>query len=163
VEPSGGDLALVAKAATTESFAPFGRVLGPGDRLALGKKGSILLSVEVGRPGPRRVRHLLRYPLARRIVFPLEEVAMLVLALPPGERPVGPPSAFRVLGGAGLLVEAGVWHHGPVPLTEVGMLEVLETTGPADRIDRRSLADLVGHEAARIGLPEEVPPPAGEA
>ena len=81
--------------------------------------------------------------------------------LPPGERPGTPPTAFRVLGGAGLMIEAGVWHHGPVPVSEVGLLEILETSGAADRIDRRPLLDLIGFEAARISLPEEVPPPSG--
>lgn len=157
MDAPAGDIAVEARAATAETFHPFGRVLAPGDRLRLGRAGPVLLSLETAHPGPRRVTHLVRYPLARRIVFPLEEVAMLVLVLPAGERLDVPPTAFRAVGGAGLLIEAGVWHHGPVPVAEVGMLEVLETSGAADRIDRRSLRDLMGSEAARISLPEESP------
>jgi ureidoglycolate hydrolase len=150
-----GDLLLTARAATPEGFEPFGRLLGPGDRARLGKRGPVEIAVEAGRPGPRRVTHLVRYPAARRAVFPLAGAPMLVLVLPPGERPEGPLAAFRTPPGAGLLIEAGVWHHGPVPLGEQGLLEVLETPGPADRVDRRSLRDLTGSEAARIALPEE--------
>jgi ureidoglycolate hydrolase len=150
-----GDLALIARPATVQNFEPYGKLLAPGDRLRLGKKGPVNLAVEDGKPGPRRVTHLVRYPVARRVVFPLASVPLLVLVLPPGEHPSGPPVAFQTGAGVGVLIEAGVWHHGPVPVGDVRLVEVVETPGPADRVDRRALRDLVGSEAARIALPEE--------
>jgi DNA/RNA-binding domain of Phe-tRNA-synthetase-like protein/ureidoglycolate hydrolase len=150
-----GDLTLAARPATPEAFAPFGRLLEPGERVQLGPRGT-LLALDQAVPGPRRVTHLVRYPEARRVILPLGPPGpLLLVVLPPGERPGGPPAAFLVPGGVGVLLQQGVWHAGPVPLAEQGLAELLETSGPVDRLDRRPLRDLVGAEAARVVLPEE--------
>lgn len=149
-----GDLTLATRPATAEAFAPYGRVLLAGERLRLGARGS-LLALEQAQPAPRRVTHLIRYPEARRVLLPMGPGALLVVVLGPGERPGGPPVAFLLPPGAGVLVEAGTWHAGPVPLHAMQVAELLETVGPADRMDRRTLADLVGAQAARVVLPEE--------
>lgn len=141
--------------ASAETFAPFGRLLATGDRVSLGTRGGALLALDRAQPGPRRVTHMQRYPEARRLLLPLGPGALLLVVLPPGERPGGPPSAFLVPSGSGVLLKEGVWHAGPTPLAELAVAEVLETTGPVDRLDRRALAELVGAEGARVMLPEE--------
>ena len=150
-----GDLALVPRGATDESFAPYGRILGPGQRLALGATGGTLVALDAVEPGPRRATHMQRYPEARRLLLPLGPGSLLVIVLPPGERPGGPPSAFLCPAGHGLLLKQGVWHAGPLPLEPMHLCEVLETRGPVDRMDRRSVRDLVGAEGVRVTLAEE--------
>jgi DNA/RNA-binding domain of Phe-tRNA-synthetase-like protein/ureidoglycolate hydrolase len=158
---TAGDLALSARIAAPETFAPYGRLLGPGDRVSLvgrttgGSGGGVLLALDRAEPGPRRITHLQRYPEARRVLLPLGPGALLLVVLPPGERPGGPPAAFVVPQGQGVLLKEGVWHAGPVPLEEMPVAEVLETSGPVDRMDRRTLRELVGAEGARVLLPEE--------
>lgn len=149
-----GDLTLAARVAAPETFAPFGRLLDAGDRVHLAQRGA-LLALDRAQPTARRVTHLVRYPDARRVVLPLGPGALLLVVLPPGERPGGPPAAFLIPAGQGVLIERGVWHAGPAPLSELPVAEVLETTGPVDRMDRRTLRDLVGAEGARVVLPEE--------
>lgn len=152
---AAGDLALSARVAAPETFAPFGRLLGPGDRVRFAERGGALLALDRAQPGPRRITHLQRYPEARRVLLPLGPAALLLVVLPPGERPGGPPAAFVVPAGQGVLLREGVWHAGPVPLEAMPVCEVLETSGPVDRMDRRPLRDLVGAEGARVLLPEE--------
>jgi ureidoglycolate hydrolase len=123
--------------------------------VTLGRREPVVLALDVGHPGPRRVTHLVRWPEVRRAIFPMKEVELLVVALLPGERPEGPPAAFRTPPGVGLLIGPGVWHHGPVAMGEATLLEALETTGPADRMDRRALRDLLGAEAVRVMVPGE--------
>lgn len=150
-----GDLTLAARVAAAETFAPFGRLLAAGDRVTLGARGGTVLALDRAQPGPRRVTHMQRYPEARRVFLPLGPGSLLLVVLPPGERPGGPPSAFIVPSGHGVLLKEGVWHAGPTPLAELPVVELLETTGPVDRLDRRALADLVGSDGARVVLPED--------
>ena len=159
---SSGDLALAAQPALPETFAPFGRLLAPGDRSYLGKRGRVLATVDVRRAGPRRVTHLQRYPESKRALLPMGRAPMWLVVLPPGEAPAGPPAVFLVPEGVGVVLREGVWHAGPVPLAELVVCELLETRGPADRLDRRSLLELARVEAVRVLLPEEpdLPPAA---
>lgn len=150
-----GDLTLPARPATPEVFAPFGRLLAPGARVKLALGGGALLALDHAQPGPRRVTHLVRYPHAARVLLPMGLGTLLLVVLPPGERPGGPPAAFLVPPGSGVMLKPGVWHAGPVPLAEMPVCELLETSGPVDRLDRRPLSELVGAEAARVVLPEE--------
>jgi DNA/RNA-binding domain of Phe-tRNA-synthetase-like protein/ureidoglycolate hydrolase len=153
---SAGDAVVTARAATRESFAPYGRLLRRGDRVHLGSRGPVVVAVDDARPGPRRTTHLVRYPEARRVLFPLrDDASLLLVVLPPGEQPGGPPVAFRIPEGSGVMLLAGTWHAGPAPLADVPVLELLETTGPVDRFDRRSLEDLIGTPGVRVLLPEE--------
>lgn len=149
-----GDLTLATRPATPEAFAPYGRVLLAGERLRIGARGT-LLALDEAQPAPRRVTHMIRYPEARRVLLPMGPGVLLVVVLGPGERPGGPPVAFLLPPGAGLLLEPGTWHAGPVPLHAMQVAELLETVGPADRMDRRPLSELVGAPAARVVLPEE--------
>jgi ureidoglycolate hydrolase len=151
----GGDLLVSARPAAPESFAPFGRLLSTPAQVRMGRKGGVILSLEAGRPGPRRLTHVVRYPLARRAVFSMGPVSLIVVVFAAGERPEGPPLAFRTQPGTGLLLHAGIWHHGPVALADVDLLEALETPGAADRMDRCALKDALGTEAVRVTLPEE--------
>lgn len=151
---TAGDLTLAARVAAPETFQPFGRLLDAGDRVHLAAHGA-LLALDRAQPGPRRVTHMQRYPDARRVLLPLGPGALLLVVLPPGERPGGPPAAFVVPTGHGVLIERGVWHAGPSPLAELAVAELLETSGPVDHMDRRALRDLVGAEGARVTLPEE--------
>ena len=151
----GGDLVLSARPATPEGFAPYGRLLWNGDRETPGLGGSVLLALDAKEAGPRRVRHLQRYPDARRFLLSLGESSLLLVVCGSGDRPVGPAAAFRIPGGVGVLLEAGVWHAGPIPMADTRILEGLEAIGPADRLDRRAVAECLGVEGLRILLPEE--------
>lgn len=153
--PPKGDLVLTARPASADTFAPFGQLLGVGDHVRLGRRGSALAMLDEGRPGPRRFTHLQRCPEARRLLLPLGDVPLLVVVLGPGDPPAGPPAAFRIAPEQGLLVGAGVWHAGPFALEKGVVCEILETRGPVDRFDRRPLSELAGVEAIRVQLPEE--------
>lgn len=150
-----GDLTLAARPATPETFAGFGDLLVPGAQAYLAKKGRALAQIHSVVPGPRRVTHLVRYPQARRLVLPLQGGAAWMVVAGIGDSPAGPPAAFLIPSGTGVLLEAGVWHAGPRPLGEGSMLEVLETPGTADRMDRRPLSQLLSAEGVHVLLPEE--------
>ncbi len=158
---STGDLALAAQPATSETFAAYGRVLDAGARAYLGKRGRVLVTMAQRRRAPRRVAHLQRYPEAKRAYLPVGAVASWIVALGPGDPPEGPPSAFLVPAGSGVIINEGVWHAGPVPLEDAGVCEMLETIGAADRFDRKSLRELADVEALRVLLPEDPGAPAG--
>jgi len=151
----GGDLVLAARPVTAEAFAAYGRLLGPGDRVRLGDKGSVLLALDAKEAGPRRVRTFQRFPDARRVLLGLSDAAMVLVVCGTGDAPAGPAAAFRILGGNGVVLDAGVWHAGPLPLSDGPVLEALETVGVADRLDRRSVAEVLGAEGLRILLPDE--------
>ena len=153
--PPIGDLALTARPASVDTFAPFGRLLGLGEHVQLGQEGGVVTSLGEVRPGPRRFTHLQRYPEARRLVLPLGDVSLLVVVLGRGEEAVGPPAAFRTAPGYGLLIDAGVWHAGPVPMADGVVCELLETKGGIDHLDQRPTADLTGVDGIRVQLPDE--------
>lgn len=156
------DLALTARPASADTFAPYGRLLGLGEHAPLGRRGGVVTSLAEMRVGPRRLTHLQRYPEARRLVLPLGDLSLLVAVLGPGEPDPGPPTAFRIAPGYGVLIEAGIWHAGPVALSDGVACEILETRGPVDRLDQRPVSDLAGVEGLLLQLPEEpgVPGPA---
>ncbi len=150
-----GDVALTAQPATEDAFAPFGRLLLPGDRTYVGKRGRVLLAIDEKRAGPRRVADLYCYPEAKRVLVPLGAVAMWFVALEPGEQPGGEAQAFLLPPGCGVVINEGVWHAGPMPLADASLCELLETTGATDRFDRRSLRELIDVAAVRVLLPED--------
>ncbi len=156
---STGDLALAAQPASVESFQPYGCLLDVGERAYLGKRGRVLVAVDRRKRGPRRVAHLQRYPEARRAYIPSGPAPSWIVVLRPGEessnKPAKEPAAFLLPAGRGVIIDAGVWHAGPVPLDDMLVTELLETIGTADRFDRRSLRDLAAAEAVRVLLPEE--------
>lgn len=152
---STGDLAIAAQPATRETFRPFGTVLTPGGRTYVGRRGKVLVTQDRRGPAPRRVTHLARYPEAKRIVTAVGGTAMWIVVHPPGEVPDARPAAFLVPGGASLVLDAGVWHAGPVPLAETTLCEMLEAVGPSDRFDRRSVQELAGAQGVRVLLPED--------
>src|SRR5205823_12800612 len=90
----GGDLVLAARPATAESWSPYGRLLGPGERASLKSKG-VLLALDAREAAPRRVRHLQRYPEASRFVLSTGSGPLAVIVCGGGERPVGPAAAFH--------------------------------------------------------------------
>lgn len=152
---AGGDWVLTARPATPEAVAPYGRLLWNGDRERFGVGAPVLLAMDAREAGPLRVRHLQRYPEARRFLLALSDASFVVVVAGSGERPVGPAAALRVAGGVGLVVEAGVWHAGPIPLADATILEALETAGPADRLDRAAVSECLGAESLRVLLPDE--------
>ena len=152
---SAGDLALTAQPATSEAFAPFGTLLTSGDRAFLGRRGRVLVALDDRRTGPRRVTHLQRYPEAKRAFLSVSGAAMWVVVLEPGDRPGGRPAAFLVPPGTCAVLNEGVWHAGPVPLEDATICEMLEAIGSADRLDRKSLPDLVDVLGVRVLLSEE--------
>jgi DNA/RNA-binding domain of Phe-tRNA-synthetase-like protein/ureidoglycolate hydrolase len=158
---SSGDLTLAALPATEETFAPYGRLLLPGERTYLGKRRRVLTTIETLEPGPRRVTQVQRYPEAKRVLVPLGDVALWIVVLAPGDKPGRPPAAFLLSPGCGAVLDEGVWHAGPVPLEKTTVLELLETAGVADRFDRRHLKDLVEIAGARVVLREEPGAPRG--
>ncbi len=155
----GGDLVLSARPVTAEAFAPYGRLLFAGDRLRMGGNGKIVLALDPREAGPRRVRHLQRYVDARRFLLAIGEGPLLLVVAGLGEKPVGPAAAFRIPPGVGVLLEAGVWHAGPVAIADATVLEGLEAVGRADRLDRRTVADAFGAEGLRIMMPDELGAP----
>jgi hypothetical protein len=151
----GADWVLAARPATPEAVAPYGRLLLHGDRERFGGAAPVLLAMDAREVGPLRVRHLQRYPDARRFLLAVSDASYIVVVAGAGDRPAGPAAALRVAGGVGLVIDAGVWHAGPIPMADTAILEVLETAGPADRLDRASVAECLGAEGLRIVLPEE--------
>ena len=148
-----------ARPVTAEAFAPYGRLLFPGERLRMGAAGKIVLALDPREAGPRRVRHLQRYVDARRFLMSIGEGSLLLVVAGVGDKPVGPAAAFRIPPGVGVLLEAGVWHAGPVAIADATVLEGLEAGGLADRLDRRTVADAFGAEGLRIMMPDEVGAP----
>src|SRR5262245_44573715 len=124
----GGDLVLAARPATAESWAPYGKLLWPGDRARLEPKGAVVLALDSREASPRRVRHFQRYPDARRFLLSTGEASLVLVVCGGGERPVGPATAFRVPGGVGVVLDAGIWHAGPIALADATILEAIETT-----------------------------------
>src|SRR5262245_16866475 len=155
----GGDLVLSARPATAETFQPYGRLVWGGDRLRLGGERAVLVALDSKEAGPRRVRHLQRYPDARRLVLATGDASLLLVVCGSGDRPAGPAAAFRIPGGAGAVLDAGVWHAGPIAMGDATVLELLEVSGPADRLDRRTVAEVLGVEGLRVLLPDEVGAP----
>ena len=151
----GGDWVLAARPATPEAVAPYGRLLLNGGRERFGGAAPVLLAMDAREAGPLRVRHLQRYPDARRFLLALSDASFIVVVAGTGERPAGPAAALRVAGGVGLVIDAGVWHAGPILMADATILEALETAGPADRLDRASVAECLGAEGLRIVLPDE--------
>jgi len=151
----GGDLVLEARTATPEAFLASGRLLYGGDRARIGKGGRVLVALDAREKGPRRVCHLQRYPEAARVVLSATPAPFVVVVSGTGDRPGGPPAAFRFPGGVGVLLNAGVWHAGPMPLADTTLLELLEIRGPTDLLDRRPVSDLLGVEGIRVVLPGE--------
>ena len=151
----GGDLVLSARPATSEAFAPYGRLLYAGDRLRFGGKAPIVLALDSREAGPRRVKHLQRFPEAKRFLLSVGDAAMLLIVCGGSESPTGPAAAFRIAGGTGVLLNSGVWHAGPVALGDGPVLEALETSGPVDRLDRATVASVLGAEGLRVMLPDE--------
>jgi len=151
----GGDLVLSARPATAEAFAPYGRLLHAGDRLRFGGKAPVVMALDEREAGPRRVRHLQRFPEADRLLVGLGDAALLLVVCAGADAPTGPAAAFRIPGGAGVLLHAGVWHAGPVALGDGLVLEALETSGPVDHLDRATVASAFGAEGLRIMLADE--------
>src|SRR5437868_15091152 len=106
----GGDWVLTARPATPEAVAPYGRLVWNGDRERFGGAAPVLLAMDAREAGPLRVRHLQRYPDARRFLLSLSDASFVVVVAGSGDRPVGPAAALRVTGGVGLVVDAGGWH-----------------------------------------------------
>ena len=152
---STGDLALVARPVAPETFAPYGRLLADGGRGYLGKRGRVLATVGTWQPQPLRRTELQRYPEAKRALIPMGRVPMWLVVLAPGEAPSGPPQAFLVPEGVGVVLKEGVWHVGPAPTAPLSICELLETHGPADRLDHRSVQDLCGAPAVRVSVPAD--------
>ena len=146
-------LLLKARPLTAESIAPLGWSLGPGTRAELGCVHRGLLSVDVWRPGGLTVSQLQRYPSTRRLVMPLSGVALVVLVLGPSG---GEPADLRALTtapGQGLMIEAGVWHAGPVVLEEGSVGEILDAPGVADCVDVAPLSALADVDVVSVELP----------
>ena len=146
-----GDLALTARAATRDALRPFGRLLTVGDHQAMSSGAGFMLSLEAAEPLSRRVTYLQCLPEAQRVVIAPAGVALWVLLV--GRD--GVPAAFQIAGGSGLLIDAGIWHAGPYPLAPGTLLELLETPGNADRLDRLPVSQHLGAAAVRVNLPEE--------
>lgn len=146
---------LEARPLTELAFDPFGRSLGPGARVPLGGEGQGLASVDLWRPGGLAVGRLQRYPTTRRILLPMSDAVFAILVLAPGEAPGERLKGFHTAPGQGFLLEAGVWHAGPVVLSEGTVCEILEAPGAADRIDVAALASLVDADFASVDLPGE--------
>lgn len=151
----GGDLVLSARPATAEAFAPYGRLLYAGDRLRFGGKAPVVVALDMREAGPRRVKHLQRFPDAKRFLLSVGDAAMLLIVCGGTETPTGPAAAFRIAGGTGVMLNAGVWHAGPVSLGDGPVLEAVETSGPVDRLDRATIASVLGAEGLRVMLAEE--------
>lgn len=158
----GGDLVLAARPVTPEAFAPYGAPLVAGERVRLGGKGaSVLVALDPREVGPRRITTLQRFVGARRLLVSLAPDGFLLVVAGPGDPPAGPPAAYLVRGGTGVVLEAGVWHAGPYPLADGTVLEAVEVVGPADRVDRHTVLDAFGAEGLRWMTPDEEGAPAG--
>lgn len=155
----GGDLVLSARPVTEEAFAPYGRLLHAGDRLRFGGKAPVVVALDMREAGPRRVKHLQRFPEAKRFLLSVGDAAMLLIVCGGSDSPTGPAAAFRIAGGTGVMLNAGVWHAGPVALGDGPVLEAVETSGPVDRLDRATIASVLGAEGLRVMLPDELGAP----
>src|SRR5688572_8840155 len=155
----GGDLALSARPVTAEAFAPFGRTLAPGEHARLAGRGGVLVSLDPREAAPRRIQSLQRFVDARRMLVAIGDGAFLLVVAGRGPAPAGPAVAFRVPGGTGVVMEPGVWHAGPILLTDGSVLEATEVPGLSDHVDRCSVAEGLGAEALRLMTPDEVGAP----
>lgn len=152
----GGDLVLAARPVTPEAFAPYGRTVVAGDRVRLGgRAASVLVALDPREVGPRRILTLQRFVGARRLLVPLAADGFLLVVAGAGDPPAGPAAAYVVRGGSGVVIDAGVWHAGPYPLTDGTVLEAVEVTGPADHVDRHSVLDAFGVEGLRLMTSDE--------
>lgn len=149
-----GDLTLTARPATPEVFAPFGTLVRQDETASIGGQGPVLLSMSVQTPGPRRVTNLNAYPEARRVVMALRDVPMWIVVVPPADE-AAPAMAFSLPADHAMVINAGVWHAGPWPLSDTTVCELLETREATDRLDRRAVHDVAGVDGIRVVLPEE--------
>lgn len=150
-----GDLTLTARPASRESFAPFGALVRRDETTTFGEPGPVLLSMSVRTPGPRRVTYLNCHPDARRVVMALRDVPMWIVLMSRDTEAAAPAAAFLLPADHAMVLDAGVWHAGPWPLSDTTVCELLETRESTDRLDRRGVRDLTGVEGIRVVLPEE--------
>jgi len=150
-----GDLALLARPVTGEEFSAFGHVIEAGSHAWAARKGKTRIAFERLVEGARRVTHLRCFPDAHRSVHAVSSDTLWLVVLRAGERPGGVPSAFAILPGQGVVLDAGVWHAGPYAVQEALLCEVMECPAAAERMDQRSLADLCALRAVSVRLPEE--------
>ncbi len=151
---------LASRVASAETFAPYGRLLGAGDRVRLGRTAPVLVAIAGHRDGPRLVRTFVRYPSARRLLVSVGSTGMGCVVAGTADQPAS-PLAFHVPAGTGVLLNAGVWHAAPLTQGEGSVLEALEIPGVADHVDRCPVLVACGVEGLRILSPEESPPPGG--
>ena len=153
---TGRERTLTARPADRASFAAYGRLLAVGDRAHLEGSNGLLISVDESAPQPdsspeKGVRHLSRLPKARRVIVAPARVRMWLLVLD-GE---GEPSAFLLPPSATIVIERGVWHAGPFPLAPVPVVELIETHGPVDRMERATVRERLDVERLRVELPQD--------
>ncbi len=146
-------LRLPASPLTEESFAPFGRSLAPGARVELGGESHGLAAVDVWRPGGLTISQLRRFPTTRRIILPMSDATMVFLLLGKKGDEGHPLHAFHTTPGQGVMLEAGVWHAGPVVLEEGAVCEILDARGVADCVDVAPLKTLARVDLVSVDLP----------
>jgi ureidoglycolate lyase len=130
---------LPVAAATNETVAPFGVLLGPGadapvlrssfygDRLAMKKPAQFIaddtLEITVATLQRRdfEARWMERHFLHTQTFIPLAGRGFLMILAPPGEADLPDPDAARALlfdGSAGFCMHLGTWHEVPFPLLD---------------------------------------------
>jgi DNA/RNA-binding domain of Phe-tRNA-synthetase-like protein/ureidoglycolate hydrolase len=153
---TGRERTLTARPADRASFAAYGRLLGVGDRAHLEGSNGMMISVDENTPLPdmspeKGLRHLSRLPKARRVIVAPARVRMWLVVLD-GE---GEPAAFLLPQSATIVIERGIWHAGPFALAPVPVVELIETHGPVDRMERATVLERLGVERLRVELPKD--------
>jgi hypothetical protein len=143
------ELNVSLKTASAEDLRPLVALVGPGEVASLTGRPGVSVQVETGPSQPGRLVGLERYPDARRLVLPVGDGGLGLVLLREtrhGRRLEG----WATARGQAVLIEPGVWHAPPWPLIQGSLLEAIETSGPADRVDHGALEDLIGMGAAVV-------------
>ena len=130
------EIKLSVREATTDSLAPFGRVITHRDReptfdspefaffadLAIAGFGpETAFGMVVARPGPLTATTFERHHLTPELVAPLDGEVVVILGAKSdqGPPPVTDYTAFRVRPGTVLLLDPGVWHFAPLAIDSI--------------------------------------------
>ena len=130
-------LQVRAERLTSDSFAPFGQVLGPGlGSSRLIRDGAVQLTrtppclehadeactasvdiyVVAGETAPVECSCIERHPLSAQLFVPMTSGRWLVAVWPEG--PAGPVRSFVAESGQGIVYARGLWHQGIVALDQ---------------------------------------------
>jgi len=146
---------------TRESFAPFGDVIEPGDKvrhftinagnteryhdlanLSTDPEGHLITSIFRGLPRhmPLAITMMERHPLGSQLFMPLNARPYLVVVARPGPVPaITDLRCFLAQGTQGVNYGVGVWHHPLLALGATSDFLIIDRSGPGNNCDEIQL------------------------